>query len=233
MKDCSLCVVRNRAICAGLLPDELVMLGQLGRKQMVRRGQTVAWEGEDSLIVANVIEGVLKISISMADGREQIVGIVFPSDFIGRPFGKDSPYSITALTDAELCVFTRSAFDGFAREHPELEHKLLRRTLDELDRAREWMLLLGKKSAGERIATLLIEMSKRLGEQGCHADIDALNQFDLPLDRQQIGDLLGLTIETVSRQLTKLKAEGLIDLPDRKHVIINDRARLDALAMAA
>jgi CRP/FNR family transcriptional regulator, anaerobic regulatory protein len=233
MKDCSQCVVRNRAICAGLAPDELFALGQLGRKQLIARGQTVAWEGEESLIVANVIDGVLKISMGMPDGREQIVGVVFPSDFIGRPFGKASPYSITALTDAELCIFTRSAFDKFAREHPELEHKLLRRTLDELDRAREWMLLLGKKSAGERIATLLLEMSTRLGEQGCHADLRALNRFDLPLDRQQIGDLLGLTIETVSRQLTKLKGEGLIDLPDRKHVIINDRLRLSELAMAA
>ena len=233
MKDCSQCVVRNRAICAGLLPDELLVLGRLGRKQVVERGQTVAWEGEESLIVANVIAGVLKISMSMSDGREQIVGVVFPSDFIGRPFGKASPYSITALTPAELCIFTRSAFDKFAREHHELEHKLLRRTLDELDRAREWMLLLGKKSAGERIATLLLEMSTRLGEQGCHADLSDLNQFDLPLDRQQIGDLLGLTIETVSRQLTKLKSDGLIDLPDRKHVIINDRMRLTELAMAA
>ena len=233
MKDCSQCIVRNRAICAGLLPDELDILGQLGRKLMVERGQTVVWEGDQSLIVANVITGVLKISMSISDGREQIVGVVFPSDFIGRPFGNESSYSVTALTAAELCIFTRSAFDNFARAHPDLEHKLLCRTLDELDRAREWMLLLGKKSAGERIATLLLEMSARLGEQGCHAQLGALNQFDLPLDRQQIGDLLGLTIETVSRQLTKLKAEGLIDLPDRKHVVIHDRSRLSILAMAA
>jgi CRP/FNR family transcriptional regulator, anaerobic regulatory protein len=233
MNDCSQCVVRNRAICAGLLPDELKVLGRLGRKQLFERGQTVVWEGEESLIVANVIKGVLKISMSMSDGREQIVGVVFPSDFIGRPFGKASPYSVTALTDAELCIFTRTAFNTFAREHPELEHKLLQRTLEELDRAREWMLLLGKKSASERIATLLLEMSTRLSEQGCHTNIATLNRFDLPLDRQQIGDLLGLTIETVSRQMTKLKNAGLIELPDRKHVIINDRARLSDLAMAA
>jgi CRP/FNR family transcriptional regulator, anaerobic regulatory protein len=231
MKDCSQCVVRNRAICAGLEPDELDILGRLGRKRLVERGQTVMWEGDDSLIVANVISGVLKISMSMSDGREQIVGIVFPSDFIGRPFGKDSSYSVTSLIESELCVFSRSAFNEFASEHPQLERKLLSRTLDELDRAREWMLLLGKKSAGERIATLILEMSARLGEQGCHASFGDLNQFDLPLDRQQIGDLLGLTIETVSRQLVKLKNEGLIDLPDRKHVIINDRSRLSELAM--
>ena len=223
MKDCSQCVVRNRAICAGLEPDELDALGQLGRKQRVTKGQTVVWEGDDSVVVANVIEGVLKVSMSISDGREQIVGLVFASDFIGRPFGQQNLYSVTALTDAELCIFPRSTFDSFARQHPELEHKLLRRTLTELDRAHEWMLLLGKKTATERIATLLLEMSARLGETG----------FELPLDRQQMGDVLGLTIETVSRQLSLLKAGGVINLPDRRTVAIQDRPRLQDLSAAA
>jgi CRP/FNR family transcriptional regulator len=223
MKDCSQCVLRNRAICAGLEPDELDALGQLGRKQRVTKGQTVVWEGDDSVVVANVIEGVLKVSMSIPDGREQIVGLVFASDFIGRPFGQQNPYSVTALTDAELCIFPRSTFDSFARQHPELEHKLLRRTLTELDRAHEWMLLLGKKTATERIATLLLEMSTRLGETGCSAD----------LDRQQMGDVLGLTIETVSRQLSLLKAGGVINLPDRRTVAIQDRPRLQDISAAA
>lgn len=233
MKDCSQCVVRNRAICAGLEPDELDALGQLGRKQRVAKGQTVLWEGDDSVVVANVIEGVLKVSMSISDGREQIVGLVFASDFIGRPFGQQSPYSVTALTDAELCIFPRSTFDSFARQHPELEHKLLRRTLTELDRAHEWMLLLGKKTATERIATLLLEMSARLGETGCSMDNSALDAFELPLDRQQMGDVLGLTIETVSRQLSLLKAGGVINLPDRRTVTIQDRSRLQDLSAAA
>ncbi len=233
MKDCSQCVVRNRAICAGLEPDELDALGQLGRKQRVAKGQTVLWEGDDSVVVANVIEGVLKVSMSISDGREQIVGLVFASDFIGRPFGQQSPYSVTALTDAELCIFPRSTFDSFARQHPELEHKLLRRTLTELDRAHEWMLLLGKKTATELIATLLLEMSARLGETGCSMDNSALDAFELPLDRQQMGDVLGLTIETVSRQLSLLKAGGVINLPDRRTVTIQDRSRLQDLSAAA
>ena len=232
MKDCSQCVVRNRAICAGLEPDELDALGQLGRKQRVTKGHTVVWEGNDSVVVANVIEGVLKVSMSISDGREQIVGLVFASDFIGRPFGQQNPYSVTALTDAELCIFSRSTFDSFARQHPELEHKLLRRTLTELDRAHEWMLLLGKKTATERIATLLLEMSARLGETGCSADKHALDRFELPLDRQQMGDVLGLTIETVSRQLSLLKADGVINLPDRRTVAIQDRVRLQDLSAA-
>lgn len=233
MKDCTQCVVRNRAICAGLEPDELDTLGQLGRRQRVKKGQTVVWEGDDSVVVANVIEGVLKVSMSISDGREQIVGVVFASDFIGRPFGQQSPYSVTALTDAELCIFSRSTFDSFARQHPALEHKLLRRTLNELDRAHEWMLLLGKKTATERIATLLLEMSARLGETVCSAENGALDAFELPLDRQQMGDVLGLTIETVSRQLSLLKADGVINLPDRRTVAIQNRARLQDLSAAA
>ena len=233
MSDCSHCVVRNRAICSGLDADELLVLSKLGRKQSVKRGQTLLWEGDEALVVANVIAGVLKLSVSTADGREQIVGVVFPSDFIGRPFGKESAYSVTALNDAEVCVFTRSAFDGFAREHPDLQHKLLQRTLDELDRARQWMMLLGKKSASERLATFLLEISGRMGDSSCALPGPALDSFEMPLDRQQMGDILGLTIETVSRQLTKLKGAGMIALPDRRTIVIEDRGRLQTLAMTA
>lgn len=233
MSDCSTCVIRNRAICASLEDDELQVLGKLGRKQKVKRGETLLWEGDPAPVVANIIDGVLKLSVNLQDGREQIVSVMYASDFIGRPFGKESPYSVSAMTDAEVCVFTRSSFDSFAREHPDLQNKLLQRTLDELDRAREWMTLLGKKSATERIATLLIELSDRLVVSGCSPISSYLNRFELPMDRQQIADILGLTIETVSRQFTQIKKEGIIDLPDRRTVIINDRSRLLALAEAA
>ncbi len=233
MNNCDTCIVRNRTICSALAPEELIVLGKLGRNHIVRRGQTLLWEGEEAPAVANVISGVLKLSVSKAEGQEQIVGVVYPSDFIGRPFGKESPFSVTALTDAEVCLFPRSAFDAFAREHPDLQHKLLQRTLDELDRARQWMLLLGRKTASERIATLLIEISERLGESGCAAIVPFLDRFELPMDRRQMGDILGLTIETVSRQLTKLKQANLIDLPDRRTVLIRDRRRLEQIAGSA
>ena len=226
MQDCYQCVVRNSAICAALSHDELDALSRLGRKQRVVRGQTLVWEGDDAIIVANIISGILKVSMSISDGREQIVGVVFPADFIGRPFGQKSAYSVTALSDAELCIFSRSSFDAFARNHPALEHKLLQRTLEELDRAREWMLLLGKKTATERIATLLLET-------GCSVEQNELNEFAVPLDRQQMGDVLGLTIETVSRQLSRLKADGVIGLPDRRMVSIQDRRRLQDLSTTA
>jgi len=229
MSSCQECVVRNRAICSALSTSELEVLNRIGRRVPVHRGQTLMWEGDDSSIVANVIDGVLKLSTSTADGREQIVGVVYPSDFIGRPFGSTSQHSVTALCDAQICLFTRSAFDEFARSHPELEHKLLQRTLSELDRARHWMLLLGRKSAGERVATFLLEMAQRLADSTC-SSVDLVERFELPLTRQQMADLLGLTIETVSRQLTRLRQAGIIDLPDRRTVAVLDHDAMEVEA---
>jgi CRP/FNR family transcriptional regulator len=227
VNSCQTCVVRNRAICSSLDGNELETLNKIGRRVAVHRGQTLMWEGDDSSLVANVIDGVLKLSTSTADGREQIVGVVYPSDFIGRPFGSTTHHSVTALSDATVCMFTRAAFDEFAREHPGLEHKLLQRTLTELDRARHWMLLLGRKSAGERVATFLLEMSRRLADATCAGQPTAVTHFELPLSRQQMADLLGLTIETVSRQLTRLRQAGIIDLPDRRAVVILDPEGMD------
>lgn len=232
MNFCQACMVRNRAICADLDDKEVSALNTIGRRRRLEPGEQLLWEGDDSILVANVIDGVLKLSSGTEDGREQIVGIVFPSDFIGRPFGSTTPYGVTALTPAHVCVFARKDFDGFAREHPRLEHRLLERTPSELDRTRRWMLLLGRKSASEKVASFLLEMAERLVEPGCHADQGpaAKQVVALPLSRQQIADVLGLTIETVSRQFTKLKADGIIDLPSRREVTILDHDALVAEA---
>jgi CRP/FNR family transcriptional regulator len=226
MTYCDVCAVRQYAICSALEADELAVLDTIGRRRTLAAGEPLIWEGDDSVLVANVIEGILKLSTGTEDGREQIVGVVYPADFIGRPFGATTRHSVTALTDARVCVFARQDFDRFAGEHPALEHKLLQRTLAELDRTRSWMLLLARKSAEEKIATFLLDMAERLAAPGSAP----LARFDLPFSRQQIGDVLGLTIETVSRQMTKLKREGVIALPTRRAVAIVDRAALEAIA---
>lgn len=235
MTSCDLCVVRNRAICSALDSTEIEALNTIGRTRKLTPGESLIWEGEDSVLVANVIEGALKLSTNTEDGREQIVGVVYPSDFIGRPFGGASGHGVTALTDAKVCVFARRDFDAFAREHPSLERKLLERTLGELDRTRRWMLLLGRKSASEKMASFLIEMAERLiGSDGCAIDFgvepNGERKLTLPFSRQQIADVLGLTIETVSRQFTRLKHEGIIDLPSRREVVILDYQGLVAEA---
>lgn len=220
---CDQCEVRDRAICADLSPEDREALSQIGRRVTLRAGQTVMWEGDDSMVVANVIEGTLKLSTSLGDGREQIVGVVYASDFIGRPFGTLTPHSVTALTDARLCLFPRRAFDGFARSHGALQHRLLERTLDDLDRTRAWMLLLGRKNAREKVATFLLDMGRRLP-----ADRDGT--IELPLSRQQVADVLGLTIETVSRQMSEMKRLGVIALPGRRGVRLIDTPALEAMA---
>lgn len=229
MSACDTCVIRNRAICAALDTDEIEALNAIGRRRTLAPGESLMWEGEDSVLVANVIDGVPKLSTGTEDGREQIVGVVYPSDFIGRPFGSTTGHGVTALTESRVCVFSRKDFDAFARRHPALEHKLLERTLGELDRTRRWMLLLGRKSAGEKVASFLLEMSERLSSATCEVfDGHTKKRFVLPFSRQQIADVLGLTIETVSRQFTRLKSDGLIDLPSRREVVILDLAALEA-----
>lgn len=230
MSSCETCLVRNRAICAALDSSEINALNTIGRHRILTPGQSLIWEDDESILVANVIEGVLKLSTGTEDGREQIVGVVYPSDFIGRPFGGRTGHSVTALTEAKVCVFGRRDFDEFARNHPALEHKLLERTLGELERTRRWMLLLGRKSASEKIATFLLDMSERLVQPGCEGAGGPVDRFELPFSRQQVADVLGLTIETVSRQLTRLKSEGVIDLPSRREIVILDRDELSAQA---
>lgn len=227
MDACANCAVRDSAICHSLTNESLDELSRYGRRHNISRGQTLLWEGGDALLVGNVIHGVLKLSASTWNGADQTLGIAYPSDFIGRPFGSKSQQSVTALTDAKVCTFTRADFDAFAQRHPDLEHGLLERTLSDLDHARRWMLLLGQKSAIERVASFLLEMASRLGE----GDDEASRvTFELPFGRQEVAEVLGLTIETVSRQITKLRNEGLIETPAKREIVICNREALKARA---
>ncbi|KUR81215.1 Crp/Fnr family transcriptional regulator [Novosphingobium sp. Fuku2-ISO-50] len=228
MATCSQCPVRESSICHSLSADALDRFGRAGRRQTLLAGQTLMWEGEDALLVGNVVDGILKLTASLSDGRDQMLGIAFPSDFIGRAFGTKTRHSVTAVTDAEVCTFRRSDFDDLARRHADVEHDLLKRTLGELDQMRKWMQVLGKMTATERVAVFLIEMAARL----C-PDVEsetALIRFTLPIGRQDMGDLLGLTIETVSRQITNLRQRQIIGTPDRRSIVIYDRRALAACA---
>lgn len=232
MNTCGNCSVREAAICRSLSPCELEELKSLGCERVIEQGHTVMWEGDESVMVGNIIEGVFKLTASTADGEEQTLGIMFPSDFIGRPFGATSSHSVTALTDARICTFPRAAFDHFARDHADLEHSLLSRSLTELDRARQWMVILARKSARARVATFLLEMAERLAPDAGGAYGDKPARFELPFGRQDMADMLGLTIETVSRQLTRLRSEGVIETPNRRSLAVLDRRALEAFAKA-
>ena len=223
---CDACAIRNRAICADLDDSEIGLLNGIGRRRQLEAGEQLMWEGDEAVLVANVIDGVLKLASHSADGGEQILGLAYPSDFLGRPFGETAPYGVEALTEAQICVFERKDFDRFARDHPRLEHKLLERTLTELDRSRRWMMLLGRMNAGQKVASFLLELTDRLGKAGAGGETLVI----LPLSRQQMADVLGLTIETVSRQLSRLRSAGLIDTPSRREIVLRDKRELEELA---
>ena len=223
---CDTCAIRNRAICADLDDSEIGLLNGIGRRRQLEAGEQLMWEGDEAVLVANVIDGVLKLASHSADGGEQILGLAYPSDFLGRPFGETAPYGVEALTEAQICVFERKDFDRFARDHPRLEHKLLERTLTELDRSRRWMMLLGRMNAGQKVASFLLELTDRLGKAGAGGETLVI----LPLSRQQMADVLGLTIETVSRQLSRLRSAGLIDTPSRREIVLRDKRELEELA---
>lgn len=226
---CALCKVRDRAICKVLATNTRDQHSHEGRTEILHKGQTLVWEGEDPQLAGIVVEGVLKLSISLSDGREQIVGVVYPADFIGGPFGTRSQYSVTALTDSQVCIFPQASFKRLLQAQPEFSHSLLEHTLEELNRTRRWMLLLGRKTASERIASFLLEISQQLARNQPEPGA-VLNRLELPLDRQQIADLLGLTIETVSRQLSAMRTAGIIRLPGRRSLEIVDRNQLIELS---
>jgi CRP/FNR family transcriptional regulator len=223
---CSECAVRDRALCASLDDSELSALNALGHKRKLERGQTLQWAGEESLVCANLLSGVLKLSATTPDGREQVVGLLYPADFVGRPWAELADFTVTALGDAELCVFPRQPFERVLEDHVRMERLLLQRTLAALDDARARMLTLARMSAREKVAGLLLDLADRA--QGCRATAFGPVTFDLPLTRGEMAEVLGLTIETVSRQLTKLKAEGAINLMGARGITLRDRAKLEA-----
>ena len=229
---CADCAVRDRALCGSLDDRELRALNELGQRRHVGRGQTVAWAGEEAVICGNILSGVLKLVASTADGREQIVGLLYPADFFGQPYAVQTDFTVVALTDADLCVFPRAGFERVLEDHQRMERLLLQRTFASLNEARGRMLVLARKSAGEKVAGFLLDMAARAGETGCRAGPQGPVTFDLPLTRGQIADVLGMTIETVSRQLTRMKESGLIRLPGGRAITISDQAALVARAAA-
>lgn len=230
---CADCSVRDHALCGSLDDRELDALNSLGQTRRIARGETLIWAGDDNLICANLLSGVMKMVASTSDGREQIVGLLYPADFVGQPYSEEADFSITALTDAELCVFPRLPFQRVLEDHVRMERLLLQRTLQTLNEARNRMLTLARKSASERVAGFLLDMAERAAGTGCRATPSGPATFDLSLTRGQIADVLGLTIETVSRQLTKLKDAGLIRLPGGRAITISNRDALERRAEAA
>jgi CRP/FNR family transcriptional regulator len=220
-QDCADCPIRHRAVCARCETDELDHLESIKYYRKYEAGQTIVWAGDKMDFVASVVEGVASLTQTMEDGRRQMVGLLLPSDFLGRPNRDTAPYDVVASTDVLMCCFRRTPFQQLIADTPHISQRLLEMTLDELDAAREWMLLLGRKTAREKIASLLSIIARR---DASLKDLPSTGEvsFDLPLTREAMADYLGLTLETVSRQMSALKRDEVIRLEGKRHITIPD-----------
>ncbi|PIE11969.1 MAG: transcriptional regulator [Rhodobacterales bacterium] len=225
--NCGDCPIRYRAVCSRCEPEELSALEEIKYYRNYDAGQTIAWAGDEMSFVASVVTGVASLSQTLEDGRTQMVGLLLPSDFIGRPGRTHSAFDVMAVAPVTLCCFRRKPFEQLMRTTPHVAERLLEMTMDELDSTREWMLILGRKTAREKIASLLNIIARREAVIGMTPQSRDLI-IDLPLTREAMADYLGLTLETVSRQMSALKREGVIVLEGKRRIRVPDLRRLMA-----
>jgi CRP/FNR family transcriptional regulator len=227
---CADCVIRSNALCRALSVEQLARLNRGAWRRHYEPGRLIAG-GEQTLDwFANVVSGVVKLTKTLSDGRQQIVGLLFASDFLGRPFAARSAYAAEAATHVELCCFPRRSFEQLVEGEPGMKQLLLERTLDEVDAAREWMFVLGRRTAAEKVATLIRLIAQRMRVAPCEAcPTPQPLHFDLPLSRTEMADYLGLRIETVSRQLKRLRSAGVIEATAGRAITVRDLAALDRM----
>jgi len=231
LRSCDGCTARSKAICADLTKEELSALNAISRRRQLRPGQPIISDQEQPEYFAIILSGTVKQTKVLPDGRQQIVGLLFPSDFVGWPFETHGSHHAEAATAVQLCSFPAQQFERLVRQHPGIQHHLFRYALSQLDAAQDWMLLLGRKTAREKVASLFTMIAKRSrGPDTCDFDSQGRERFALPLNRSDTADFLGLTLETVSRQFRVLKDNGVIRLDGPRMVTILDPAALDIAA---
>ena len=222
---CVNCEVRSRAVCAVLSDEELINIARITHSEHLKAGEPLFFEGDVSGDCFIVQSGALKLYKLMQDGRRQITVFLFKGDFLGIQAGAEYGYTAEALEPAEACAIPGDKMKILVADFPKLANRLLNLASMELAAAQDQMLLLGRKTAQERIATFLLWLSDRARDRG-----DAANPVRVSMSRSDMGDYLGLTVETVSRTITKLKTSGLISLREGNRIELTDRDMLEALA---
>lgn len=225
---CAHCDARHASVCNAIPDAQMARLASTATVLEAAPGTTFIDEGEPAANFFNVTRGTAKLFKLLPDGRRQITGFVGVGHFLGLAVSDTYAFSAEAIDHVRYCRFSRQRLRALLDDFPLMEKRLLEVASNELVAAQEQMLLLGRKTARERLASFLAAQS-RLGAPCQHPR----TRFALPMTRGDIADYLGLTIETVSRTLTKLRAEGLIDIPSPTEVLVRSHAALERLADGA
>lgn len=188
--------------------------------------QSLFHEGDPADVVFNIIRGSAKLYKLLPDGRRQVMGFLFPGDFVGITVDRMHAFSAETLEPSEMCRFPRHRFEAFIEAHPAMKRELYHLVLHDLGSAQQQMVALGRKTAAERVASLLLSLLERIGDTGKPGHIA------LPMNRLDVADYLGLTKETVSRTFTAFKTDGIIRLLANDVVQILDADRLAEIAGA-
>ncbi len=226
---CDLCPIQHRSVCAAAGGRIRPELNRISHRRTFSAGETIVGEAEEAGIVGNVVRGVLRMVRTMADGRQQIVGLLFPSDMFGRVFASHSRYAIEAATDVELCCFDRGAFEALLVANPDVEHEVLLSTLDELDAARDWMVLLGCQTVLERVAAFLIIVRRRMMKMASDEWMPGPH-VSVPIGRRDMATYLGTTVESISRTIRAMARRGVIRIIDAQNFEVVQWNRLVALS---
>lgn len=211
----------RRAVLSRSVSNDLNdRLSEIGIFQRVKRGESITLEKRSDQLVF-LAEGATKLVARDGEGGEQILAFHFPGDMIYVPRRNRGNFRLQALGDCRVISFSANAFLDAAEDDPAVLRTILTRTFQALHRSRNKAIRLGRKSAQERIADFLLAMADRIG-------IPEGNQtrLTLPMSRRDIGNSLGLTIETVSRQLTELREQHLIETSGRSIVRLRDLQEL-------
>lgn len=194
---------------------------EAGVHRTFTKGEELYAEGEAADFFYKVISGTVRICKVLNDGRRQIESFHLAGDMFGLECGAEHRFTAEAIDDLVVVSYRSRRIDGLIRDNPDLGSELMTSVMASLDRARDHMVLLGRKSAREKIASFLLDIAGRLTDG---------DRFDLPMQRTDIADHLGLTIETVSRTLTQMARDGLITLAAcGRSVVLSDRESLEAL----
>lgn len=223
---CETCPVRDNAACAVLAPEEREALSAAGRTRVLERGELLFAAGDEDAACATLISGALKVSACDADGNERILSLVHPAGFIGELFSPFAHHDVVALTRSSLCTFARSDMSRAIDTYPELARALLRRSQEDLLASRSLLELTAQAGAETRLAALLHDFAAAASDSSCHIS----RAFDLPLTRGEIANMLGLTIETVSRKLGEIERAGAIARKGKRGIEVLDPALLQSLS---
>ena len=223
---CQDCSLYRLCLPLGLHNNDLAKLDKIiNRSKSYKRGQPLFSDQESFKSLYVVRSGSFKTAISTSNGREQVTGFYFPGEFIGLDAIHHQSYQSTAraLESSSVCELPYEKLQEIGAEMPQLQIQLLTRLSKELSGDKSLMLLLGKKTSEEKVATYLLSLSKRFNDRGFSA-----TDFQLSMSRSDIANHLGLAVETVSRILSRFQDDGLIILAG-KAISLKGRAKLQEL----